>query len=254
MAALTWITLMATLIAAGAAVWLAFIGQHQVKIGQQQVAVSQEQVRQSLDAVYASRRPILMPVSALPLVTESNNNRRFDFQQAECSLALRNVGSGVAVNIRAVIIEPKPTPAPAPVSLTSRQTLWHGEPLEPQQTVETKTKVGMTIVSGDATIGKPPATFTLYAPPIPTPAERMQLDKPHIVARLTITCHDVYGRKHGSVFDFTDLGLWECVRFLVDIPKDIEDLDNDERVRSAEAQAEIAQQFAMPYPLPPNLR
>lgn len=244
---LAWLTALAAVAAAGFAGWLVFVGQRQVAIGQQQVAVSQEQAKQSLELLYDSRRPILMPVSALPL-SEQSNQRHFDFRQAECPIALRNIGSGVAVNIRAVLFPPDPGDSPIHVD---RQTLWYGEPLEAQQSIETKTNTGMTSINGNAVIGAEPNTFTLFAPPVPTGGDRMMLDIPGMAARLTITYHDVYGRKHASVFDFTDLGRWHGVRFLIDVPKDIEDLDREERQRRADAQKHNSIDFSL---VPPGVR
>lgn len=237
MEVIAWLSLLVASVATGAAVWLAFVGQRQVKMGQQQLAVSQEQVRQSLEALYDNRRPILVPTSPLPLL-ENGNRKHFDFQQASCPLTVRNVGSGIALNVRAVIHPPKPDGSPS--YLTSRQTLWLGIPVDAGESVETETRVGMTVVSGDATIEGESTPSTLYAPPEPSMREMMLLDTAYIVGRLTMTYHDVYGRKHASVFDFTDLGLWECVRVVRDIPKDIEDLDHEVREGWAHGQAENA--------------
>jgi hypothetical protein len=197
-----------------------------VQAGQDQARASHEQVRQALEAEYDSRRPLLVPVGSLPLRVD-DNRKAFDFNQAECPLTLRNVGSGVALNIRAVMHPPRPQESPAFV--TSRQTLWLGTPLAAAESIETKTKVGMTIVSGDANVGSDPS-YTLYAPRVPSLSETLRIATPHVVARLTVTYHDVYGRKHASVFDYTDQEMWICAGFARAIPQDIEDLDREERI------------------------
>ena len=47
------------------------------------------------------------------------------------------------------------------------------------------------------------------------------------MARLTLTCVDVFGLKHASIFDLTQIGEWVCVAVKNEIAKDIRDLDTE---------------------------
>ena len=58
--------------------------------------------------------------------------------------------------------------------------------------------------------------YTLSVPP-----ERAD----RFLARLSITYQDIFGRKHASLFDLSDRGIWVNVAFLTAIERDLADLD-----------------------------
>ena len=75
------------------------------------------------------------------------------------------------------------------------------------------------MMAGEATIGG----YTLYAPLVPSAAERWQKGSPIAVARLTITYHDIFGHKHATIFDYMAWRQWRYVAFLRNIREDLED-------------------------------
>jgi hypothetical protein len=96
---------------------------------------------------------------------------------------------------------------------------------------------GQTLVYGKSMIGPRwrlfRNTYTLQAPPTPTPAQQSRLDLPRVVARLTLTYHDAYGRIHASVSDYTDQRIWRSEALLQNIPQDLGSLDRrDRRIRT----------------------
>lgn len=86
-------------------------------------------------------------------------------------------------------------------------------------------------MTGDATIGG----YPLYAPAKPTREEQMLGGHYNIVARLTLTYQDIFERKHAAVFDYIDLYGWRCIALLVDIPRDLDALDDEARLPLADA-------------------
>lgn len=59
---------------------------------------------------------------------------------------------------------------------------------------------------------------------------RLMEDQPQIIARLTLTYHDVYGRTNSSVYDLTALWAREPVTFLKNVSNDLGDLDRKHRI------------------------
>jgi len=96
---------------------------------------------------------------------------------------------------------------------------WLDAPLEADESVVVEQQQQVTI-DGSCKIGKQ----TLYAPKAPT-QEEINRGITLILMRLTLTYHDIFGRKHASTFDYTHLHKWVCVEFQSDIPQDIEELD-----------------------------
>jgi len=141
---------------------------------QEQVRVSQEQVRLSLEAQYDSQRPLLIPDGVLPIKDAPNNypiedqHPWLDFGPQECTVTLRNLGPGIALNVWGVILGPQPASQtneyPQRYSLQIIPML----PISAPQSV--KASIGGPMMAGEATIGG----YTLYAPLVPPAAERWQ--------------------------------------------------------------------------------
>ena len=190
--------------AAIAAVWMmrkqVAVSQEQVQASLYQLEVSRKQFKLSEEQVYAEHHPVL-------ILSED--------------LAIENVGSDVALNIRGVVFGPR-----AHKRLSGYMFYTLGKPLPVGQRSKETTKyksalsAAMMTVSRYSEIGCE-AKHTLQS-------ERAE------VSRLTITYRDIFGRKHASIFDgtFSEAGSskYECVGIMFNIPKAIEDLERELKV------------------------
>lgn len=175
------------------------------------------QVRLTVEVQYDQRRPLLYPPGTVTLIDQAGN---VDWSEPERRIPLENAGSGVAVNICGVLIGPRT------MSKSDRYTLWQEAPLttlEGMRPMQFR-RGGAGTIPNDTTIG----AYTLHAPDKPSQAELMA-GAPWIVARLTVTYHDVFGRKHAALFDYTAMPAWSVVAFLEDISHDLLDLDDRNR-------------------------
>lgn len=175
-----------------------FFNRKQVRVSQEQVKVSQEQTKLVLEAQYDQHRPLLFPSGDPNKVT------------------LHNGGSGIALNVRGIFFSREPS--------SSKDTVvkymhWLDEPLQTDESIVVEQQQHV-MIDGSYKIGKQ----TLYAPKAPT-QEEINRGIALILMRLTLTYHDIFGRKHASTFDYTHLHKWICVEFQSDITQDIEELD-----------------------------
>lgn len=183
---------------------------------------SQRQTRLAVEAQYDRYRPLLYPsgnIGNIPL-GKDDGQRVIDWNRGPWGVELQNAGAGIAVVICGVFFGQKP--AQEEKTLSPRYTLWRERPLHPDESVRTaRLEIGKTMLHGDTEI----KGYTLYAPPAPSLMEMQQDGKPYVVARLTLTYRDIFGRKHASISDYHDLYGWQPVVFLSDISDDLEDLD-----------------------------
>jgi hypothetical protein len=204
--------------------------QEQVKASREQVAatlaqmkVSQDQIRQAAEAQYDNQRPLLVPDGVLPVKDAPSSydiedqHPWLDFEPSECVVTLANVGTGIALNVWGIIMGPEPgsvtSDYPQRYTLNVMPVLHCG----PREVVKAP-KAG-PILLGTAMIGE----HQLYAPKVPAHIDRFQKGTPVIVARLTLTYHDIFGHKHATIFDYLAWGQWRYVAFLRNIPEDLED-------------------------------
>src|SRR5579859_5062682 len=177
-----------------------FFNQKQVHVSQEQVKVSQEQTKLVLEAQYDQHRPLLFPSGDPNKVT------------------LHNGGSGMALNVRGIFFNREPSTLKDPVV---KYMHCLDEPLQPDKSVAVEQKQ-LAIMDGSFKIGNQ----TLYAPKAPT-QEEINRGIILILMRLTLTYHDIFGRKHASTFDYTHLHKWVCIEFQSSIAQDIEELNRE---------------------------
>jgi hypothetical protein len=177
-------------------------------------------------ALEAAQRPFLFPTTPLALQSGSDGDY-FDFEQRdpnqeealkdEFCLKLKNVGAGLALNIRAIIAEPRektpqmlglhpPGDTMAPGVSTSRAPFLRSVILDtalpPGEDVREPHRGGPFVIGWDTLLNDDPRN-TLTAPPSSTP------EHPYpIVARLTIFQDDIFGHTYANQFDFNDRGRW----------------------------------------------
>jgi hypothetical protein len=252
------ITAIASLAAAGSAVWLAFlnrqlvlasqeqvkasqaqveasqaqvkISQDEVRASQEQVAVSQEQVRLGQEQLNAQRRPILVP-NGDPAFQEDHDNW-LDWQWRQQGFSFSNLGTGSAFNIAAVLYgcasyqyEDAGLMRRMRETADQHWTLWLGEPIAPgQSTGAVLTPGGSVFLAGNDRIGD----YPFNAPDEELPRFTSNPDALWRVARLTITYHDIAGRKFESVFDYIHNSGWYKVA-LLPVEYDLRDLEGMNR-------------------------
>jgi len=222
------------------------VSREQVTATQAQVKVSQDQIQQALEVQYDSQRPLIVPDGVLPIVQATDSlpvghqdqHPWLDFGPSECSVILTNVGTGIALNVWGIIMGPESAyianDYPQRYTLNVTPVLHCG----PREVVKAP-KAGPT-VWGKAMIGD----YQLYAPQAPPVADGLNGDYTRnarpcnvlcryshrlnkgasvVVARLTLTYHDVFGHKHATIFNYMAWGQWRYVAFLRNITEDIED-------------------------------
>jgi hypothetical protein len=209
------------------------------------IVITLQQFRLSREARYDSYRPLLYPSEKPALARSTTGETVLGLPAAGEGLVIYNAGSGVATNVRGAIYGPKPA-EPMRV-LPDLQYLRLETPLPDKSSAPVVSAPGGWILPGDTSVvGRGNNKPTLYAPPRPTLGSQMYKSAPNIVWRLTLTYHDIFGRKHASVFDLTDQFVWRCVGFFPNIPKDIEELDRERRVQTTPRPATIEELVSFP--------
>jgi hypothetical protein len=186
------------------------------------------QAREMVEARYALARPLVYPTDAPPLqpgIGGDPNQERFNAHAQPDHPVFRNIGTGPALNVWCVMFGPRPT-QPQQV-LADRRTAIVDDPIPAGKECPADSAVGRTTLDGDTTLDGNPLHM-LYAPAEPTPQEVMVHDVIRIVARYTITYHDIFGHRYAAIFDFTFLHNWHCVGFFR-IKRDIQELNRERR-------------------------
>ena len=176
--------------------------------------------RQFLEAQYAACRPLLVPVAEFPgnpgigpFLDEVNWN--VDSK----SIWLRNVGTGIATNIWGVLMQPETMPPP-----NIQYAGFVGSPISPtDHSLEVLFLRGRTKLTCEDTIDE----HTLCVPKDLSPKQDFEQNArgDKYLARLTLTYHDIFGRKHASIFDFTKRGVWVNRAFVPNIKHDLGEMD-----------------------------
>lgn len=186
----------------------------QVQIGQDQVKVSQDQVRIGQEQQFNQFRPVLYPSGRLGDIVDISNGTphiKMEYQNQVID-GLRNIGVGPAFNIYGIIFgRPYKTNLPAPPH--ERYVVWNYPALAPGQQGEKITLQQFTNIKSDTTI----AGFPLYVPD--------DVDHIGIIDRFTLTYHDVFNRKHASIYDYQGQYGWMCRGHFPNIESDIRELD-----------------------------
>lgn len=219
-AVLLWLTAIGTIAspiaALGIAVWGALSSRKQAR----------ENERKLLEAQYDLERPILVVEGEL-LLTDSGRLDIDTHGPKQRFLTLRNVGRGIATNIQGVIFMSAPD-FPSISSYVQAAnfhtfTLQLDRPLAPgERTEPLEYTPGGLEAPGDTAIDG----YTLWAP---AHNEIVRQGLPSRAARVTITYHDIFGRKHASRFDYTDQRKWISHRASKGIPEDLTDLQQRSR-------------------------
>jgi hypothetical protein len=179
----------------------------QVQIGQDQIRVTQEQT-------YNQARPVLVPPQDIASLLRTEQGSSF-VQWGNSSVVfngLQNIGTGPAFNIYGLFFGPPVQNLPP----TSRYSLWNYGVLAPGTTGPQVTLSQGSSLKSETTIKE----HVLYAPD----------DVDHIgcIVRLTLTYHDIFGRKFASIYDYQSILGWICLGHYEDIESDLRELDDQE--------------------------
>lgn len=167
---------------------------------------------QAIETQQSAYRPLLAPEGDIP--------RNGLWEKQEFTLSIRNVGAGVATNIRGVILPPKKDLKYIPPQFSVRIP----SPLPINQSTNAVFIVGGTMLAErDMISGCPVCVPQDRAPESSMPDSADLRDR--CIARLTLTYTDIFGIKHASVFDITTSGIWIGVAYLQHITKDIGDIN-----------------------------
>ena len=214
-------TLIATGVTAVATVALAIFAyvtiqayKKQVQIGQDQVKVSQDQVRIAQEQQFNQSRPVLYPVGGLGNIIETSGGKPHVKwgNQLQVIDGLRNIGVGPALNIYGILFG-LPLKSTPPMPPHERYVVWNYPALSPDQEGDKITLQLFTNLSSETTIGG----YPLYVPE--------DADHIGIIARFTLTYHDVFNRKHASIYDYHSQSGWRSRGHFPNIDHDIYELD-----------------------------
>jgi hypothetical protein len=176
-----------------------YLNREQVKASQDQVRISREQLQQSQEqvkeALELSQRPFLFPTKPLTVNVHADGSRYFDFGQPAV-LGLKNVGTGIALNIAAFLVQPRPQ-NDTYLSIPPRTCgVVLDTPLPPDGQL-TKNTEAMPNFFGrwDYYVGTSPDN-SVVAPGIQAKEQTLR-----VVARLTIGCNDILGNHYFGQFD-----------------------------------------------------
>jgi len=186
------------------------------KIAREALAESRAQ---SLATLYALSYPILAPRTPLSL-----RNNDLDWDSQHYTVRIKNVGTGVALNVWGVLLPPKqaePVDHPRQYCLRSHTPVSQGD-----KDIDTYFLSGEILFRSDEMIENRDGTteqYTLCPPSVDLPPDGADGQNGY-VARLTLTYRDVFGKKHASIYDHTNRHRWKFVVHLDDIRNDLEDM------------------------------
>ena len=202
--------------AAFAAIWLARVGQKQVRVTQ--------------DQIYNEHRPLLVPVGAP--IFKPDNDRYLKWEENLQPLFLQNLGTGTALNVAGVLRGCATYLSDDKGTITRFEgardlwTCWLGVPIAPGEPVASAFKTGGGVFRpGNDSIGP----YTLKAPDEPDMRAITTDGALWAVARVTVTYHDIFERKHTSIFDYVLNQGWHMVAILSDVERDLFDLEGMNR-------------------------
>jgi len=182
---------------------------------QKQLEIGQEQIRAAQNQTFNQARPILLPPTNITGILKNdagNNFVKWGEGQAVIG-SLQNIGVGPAFNVYGVFFPPPFNKTPP---WNEKYVIWNYDFLPAGETgKDIKLSQGSSIRSESTFNG-----HVLYVPD----------DAQHIgrIARLTLTYHDIYGRKFASIYDYQNILGWICVTHLEGVEYDLQELDERE--------------------------
>jgi len=205
------VTVIATGITAAATVAIAIFAIPTIQAYRKQVQIGQEQVKAGQEQLFNQFRPVLYPVGDLEKIVDRSAGKyhiKWEYQNQEID-GLKNIGVGPAFTIYGILFGPPVNSQPPRM----RYVVWNYPALTPGIPGDKITLSPGSHISSDTEI----KGYTLYIPD----------DEDHVgvLARFTLTYHDVFGRKHASIYDYHSQIGWMSRGHFSDIKYDIYELD-----------------------------
>ncbi len=211
----TAVSAAAAVVSTVAAVVIVRLTNKTLPVYQKQLETGQEQIRVTQNQTFDQARPILLPPTNIDGILKNEagfNKIKWGEGQAVIG-GLQNIGVGPAFNIYGVLFPP---PFQGVPPWNQRYVIWNYAFLPPGIT-------GPDITLSQGSSLRSESTFNGHVLYVPT-------DPQHIgrIARLTLTYHDIYGRKFASIYDYQNILGWICVAHLEGIEKDLQEMDEQE--------------------------
>jgi hypothetical protein len=164
----------------------------QVTTSKRQFRASQQQQQESLEA---SQRPYLYPINPLDVDKHENGTLSFDFERNDPGqvVEIRNGGAGIAFNVRGALVQPHPRVETGLAHRPRVRSIVLDDPLPAGVDAAPKSYAGPFVFGWDTAVDSDPSN-TLVAPE-------------EAIVRLTLTYQDVFGKTHGSQFDYASPGV-----------------------------------------------
>lgn len=186
----------------------------------------------ALQAQYDALRPILVPEQPLtkrvrafgdgsPVDLQMAGN--FDFNFSTSNMRIKNIGAGVATDVRGIVVGPEPS-EPESV-LPDHHSLDIAAPIPAGESLDPLTHKSPFLLRGTVQVV---SGVALYAPREPM-VEEIERGASRIEYRLTLTYHDIFGRTHAAIYDYTAAKRWRTVRIERSVAKGLDILDQEAR-------------------------
>jgi hypothetical protein len=204
-------------IAAGVTVWAVIVALRQGRIGREQF----------LQARHDDARPVLIVTSDPSTInTQQGNTAWLDWSNQHQIVKVQNVGKGIALHVRGVIYGPGsvvvqsyPQPRTSDTHASDvHWTYWKSDIVRPVEEKELDHRLGASIFSAK---NKHIQQYSFNAPKQPLNPQQ----EPTCICRLCLTYHDLFRRKHASIFDLVLNSGWQVIDNLEEIPQDLQDLE-----------------------------
>lgn len=226
-----WVAAFSTLTAVAVAIWIAFRS-------------SKESRKQSRQVGYDAARPVLV-ISEGPfdwpdqqfghekysrISNQIGKPGWIDWNVNKHKVTLKNVGTGTAFNVISVLFGPESLNENGKSADASQNDYWQqkknilsvGDKEEGEYWVFRAT---------NSRLKKNVAGYSLLAPAQPlldSSDKAGAYYEPTYVCRVTTTYHDIFKRKHMSIFDLDLRGNWNMTAILEDISHDLYDLQKND--------------------------
>jgi len=211
-----WVADIGSIVAACGAVGAAWQATRLVKKSQAQNDLAQREL-------FASNRPIVIPTWKFSPQLNADGTKWIDLTGDQV-IRIQNIGPGVALNLSIVMFGPPPA-SPSGL-LPNRVISWLEPPLRSGEERTITLKPGSSNFNGDVRIDNDPQ-LSLFAPPTPSARDLMLGAADHFLARLTMTYHDVLGRRHSGTYDADVLSRWLSRSYREGIATDLWDIESD---------------------------
>jgi len=197
-----------------------------------------------LQARYDDARPVIQITSDPLMIPVQAGNQSYLVwdKQPQPKIEVYNIGNGAAFNIRSVIYGPEATAVADPSTLQGTLTWKHfsnekenhwyhwttdaisqGKRESLQYTLAgTNTPYRFSEANKHIESKDHKQTYTFNAPK--HPLSQPTLKEPWSICRITITYHDIFHRKHASIYDLIFRQGWQVVAMIDDITNDLSDL------------------------------